>query len=82
MQVRVAPVLRGAITGASSTTVTQVVTSSVGIATVIVPGSDTSKVVNDDDEQLLQRLTPVVGAHLTSLFSCASAGDSCRVLAG
>lgn len=81
MQVRVAPVLRGAITGASSTTVTQVVTSSVGIATVIIPGSDRSKVVNDG-EQLLQRLTPVVGAHLTSLFSCASAGDSCRVLAG
>lgn len=85
MQVRVAPVLRGAITGASSATVTQVVPSSVGVATMIIPGSDRAKVFSDNDQLLLlllQRRNRVIGARLTSLSSCVSAGDSCRVSAG
>lgn len=81
VQVRVAPVLRGAIAGASTAAVAQVVPSSVGIAPVIIPGSDRSKAFRGD-LQLLQRLKRVVAAHLTSLSSCASAGGSCRVSAG
>lgn len=81
MQVRVAPVLRGAVTGAPSAAVTQVISSSVGIATMIIPGRDASKIVSDN-EQLLGRLNRVTAAHLTSLSSCVSAGGSCRAVAG
>lgn len=44
VQVRVAPVLRWAVTGAPSAAVAQVISSSVGIATMIIParGWDTS----------------------------------------
>lgn len=80
MQVRVAPVLRGAVTGAPSAAVTQVISSSVGIATMIIPGRG-AKIISDN-EQLLGRLNRVTAAHLTSLFSCVSAGGSCRVVAG
>lgn len=81
MQVRMAPMLRWAIAGPPSTTITQVISPTVRVSTMVIPARDRLKILSNSGYNF-KRVDVSDAAALTSLFSCVSAGDSRHVLAG
>lgn len=81
MHVRMTPRLRGGVAGSTPTSITQVIATMVRVTSVVIPEKKSGwiKIVSCVLAYTLHiQNWPKHRKHLTSLFSCVSAGGSCH----